>query len=185
MVRSLARRGSCCFKRGCTFCAALFAAKLWAKWTWYCQPVDGATGSALEPAKPLPLDPLAGETIKLTTSGVYDLHVLCNATHIPSTPKPVPPESADGADGADGAVQSAAQSGPLPDPSRDVPTRVYVSPSALSAVHSTFYGSGMHDRYPDGEAGSPSVAPEREIILIAIVSVFTSNVKRKDKHGKH
>lgn len=149
-----------------------------AKWTWYYQRLDDDEEAA-DTIKRTPLDPLKGDTLKLISSGTYQLHVLCNETHIPSAAKPgaKPLEgvgegtAGDDTAGAAAAVAvdndaglalTAAQAGPQPDPSRDIPTIIHVTPSALSAVHSTFYGSGMHSRYPDGVEDE-----EREIFVIA------------------
>ena len=105
-------------------------------WTWLCEPIDGPAAEQAASPKRVPFKPGSGDRLQLPTAGVYLLYVRADEDLIPAL-----------------ASQPAA------------PVRLTVTPAALSPVHSTFYGSGIHSRYPDMPEDKQD--SEREVILIA------------------
>ena len=111
---------------------------------------DPPTGVARKP-----FDPLAPLRLKLTAAGIYELAVKFIG---PVNEQIVP---------AAGVAQPDASDTPL-DPKTNLPmstarpVRLVVAPSALSVVHCTVRGSGLHSRWKD----LPELE-EREILFIA------------------
>ena len=111
---------------------------------------DPPTGVARKPFNPH--DPFR---LKLTAAGIYELAVKFTG---PVNEQIVP---------AAGVAQPDASDAPL-DPKTNLPmstarpVRLVVSPSALSAVHCTVRGSGLHSRWKD----QPELE-EREILFLA------------------